>query len=74
MRNVVASLLITAALFVLGTPAANAGATCKVVPSWCPPAPGGGGGGTGVPEPATIIVLAAGAGAAALAARRRNKK
>lgn len=74
MRNLISALLLIVALFGLGTPPAEAGATCKVVPSWCPPPPGGGGGGSSVPEPATLFVLAAGACAAGLAARRRNKK
>jgi hypothetical protein len=74
VRNVVSSLLMIVALLALWTPAVEAGTTCKIVPSWCPPPPGGGGGGNGVPEPATVLVLAAGACAAGLAARRRNKK
>jgi hypothetical protein len=53
---------------------AHAGGTCKVVPSWCPPAPDGGGGASTVPEPATLTVLALGAAAARIASRRRPRK
>ena len=74
VRNIVVSVFIIVGMFAVGTPTADAGTTCKIVPSWCPPSPGGEGGGSSVPEPASLLVLAAGACAAGLAARRRNKK
>jgi hypothetical protein len=78
MRSVGRTLIWSgiAALAICGLQAApaNAGATCKAVPSWCPPPPGGGGGDpSSVPEPATMTVLALGACAAAFAGRRRRK-
>ena len=76
MGKIAGSLLVVVGAFtlILGSEPANAAATCKVVPSWCPPAPGGGDGGShSVPEPASLAVLAAGA-AAAIAARRRKRK
>jgi PEP-CTERM motif len=73
MKNMLWVLLAMVAVVSLGATPAHAGQTCKVVPSMCPPAPGGGGA-TSVPEPASLLVLAMGAGAAAIAARRRKKK
>ena len=69
------SLVAVVGLVGLQAPEAHAGATCSLVPSWCPPAPGGGGGGSStVPEPATLTVLALGAAAAGIASRRRPRK
>jgi len=73
VRNIFWALLVALGVVALGSEPASAGATCKVVPSWCPPAPGGSGGTNSVPEPATLGVLAMGACAAAVAARRRRK-
>jgi PEP-CTERM motif len=68
---------------VIGTPLAEAGMTCKVIPSWCPATdknapPGNSGSGSGptktaVPEPATLMLLGVGASAVGLAMRRRRK-
>lgn len=44
MRQAGMTLVAVAALMALGAPSAEAGMTCKVVPSWCP----GGEGGQGV--------------------------
>lgn len=75
MRNIGFVLVMMVGLLTLGMPPVEAGVTCKLVPSWCPPPAGGGGDGdTNLPEPATLAVLAVGACAAGLAARRRNKK
>jgi hypothetical protein len=74
VRKTTSTLVILVGLLGLGVPPAEAGVTCKVAPSWCPPPPGGQNGDTSVPEPATLAVLAAGACVAGLAARRRNKK
>ena len=74
MRNMIWSLVAVASVLVLGAPEANAGATCTIIPSMCPPpSPGSGGKGSSVPEPATLAVLAAGAAAAGIANRRRKK-
>jgi hypothetical protein len=74
VRNIIWALLALVGMVGFAAPPAYAGATCKIVPSWCPPPPGGGGT-TSVPEPATLGVLAMGACAAALAAaKRRGKK
>lgn len=70
VRNVILAVVMTVGVLALGATPAYAGSSCKLVPSFCPPAPGGGG---AVPEPGTLGVLAAGA-LAAVAARRRNKK
>jgi len=74
VRNIIWALLAALGMVLSGAQTAQAAATCKVVPSWCPPAPGGSGGTESVPEPATLGVLAMGAWAAALAASRRRKK
>jgi hypothetical protein len=73
MKNMLWVLLAVVVVVSLEVTPAHAGTTCKVVPSLCPPAPGGGSP-TSVPEPASLLVLGIGAGAAALAARRRGKK
>ena len=72
-RTLTWSLVAASALAGLQAPPAYAGATCKIVPSWCPPPPDGGGP-SSVPEPATMTVLALGACAAGIAARRRRRK
>jgi PEP-CTERM motif len=76
VRKILWTVVAVIGLAALAAPPAHAGATCKIVPSFCPPPPaGGGGGGTqSVPEPATLGVLAAGVAAALAARRRRNKK
>ncbi len=73
MRNILLALVAVVAVVAFGASPAHAGATCKVVPTWCPPTTPGGGG-SPVPEPGTLAVLAAGALGAKLAAARRNKK
>jgi len=72
-KGLIWSLVAGLGLMAMQSPAANAGVTCKVMPSWCPPPPDGGGSST-VPEPATLTVLALGACAAGLAAARRRRK
>jgi len=73
MKKIAFAMMATAALVSFAAAPVQAGETCKIVKSLCPPPPGGGGT-ADVPEPATFAVLALGACAAGLAARRRNKK
>jgi len=73
MKKIAFALVAAAAHASFAAAPVQAGQTCKIVPSLCPPPPGGGGT-ADVPEPATFAVLALGACAAGLAARRRNKK
>jgi hypothetical protein len=79
MRKLTLAMIAVASLLALSVSPAHAGATCKIIPSFCPPPPGGGGGGGGgggsqsVREPATLVLLAAGAAAGIAAARRRRK-
>jgi hypothetical protein len=72
VQKMILILVAIVGALAFGVPA-QAAVTCTVVPSLCPPAPGGGGPHP-VPEPVTLGVLAAGAAAAALAARKRRKK
>lgn len=71
MRKLICSSLIALLTVTFTMGEAQAGATCKIVPSWCPPDRHGGGKGK-VPEPATITLLVLGAAAAGFAARRRR--
>jgi hypothetical protein len=84
MRQVGLALAVTA-LMALGAPIAEAGATCKIIPSWCPgdsSTKGESHNGTigttrtSVPEPGTLMLLAAGVTAvgSAVYRRRKNKK
>jgi hypothetical protein len=83
MRHMGLAWVAIVGLAVIGTPLAEAGVTCKFVPSWCPatdknapPAANGGSSTatkTSVPEPATLMLLAAGASAVGVAMRRRRK-
>jgi PEP-CTERM motif len=73
IKNIAWTLAASALLLPLATGPVDAGVTCKIVPTWCPPDHDHDRG-TSVPEPATIAVLALGACAAGLAARARKKK
>ena len=85
MRHMGLAWVAIVGVAVVGAPLAQAGVTCKVIPSWCPatdknapPAANSGSGNTtstktAVPEPATFMLLAAGASAVGVAMRRRRK-
>lgn len=78
MRKLSWALVGIGALTAFGLQTAEAGVTCKMVPSFCPTSteekrnnsP------TAVPEPATLMLLAGGVSAVGAAAlrRRKNKK
>jgi PEP-CTERM motif len=80
VRQIFVALALFAALGVLGTSSAQAGVTCKVIATLCPPEPAHDGdrdrdhGPKPVPEPGTLALLAAGAGAVGAALRRRRNK
>jgi hypothetical protein len=73
MRKLTLVMIAAATLLALSVSPAHEGATCKIIPSFCPPSAGDGGGGGSqpVPEPATLALLAAVAAAGIAAARRR---
>ena len=87
MRQLGWAVVAVIALMSVGTTAAEAGVTCKIIPSWCPadrsdkvtrdtrtsvPEHVTR---TSVPEPTSLLLLGAGVSAvgAALARRRKNK-
>jgi hypothetical protein len=74
MRKVMLGVL-ACAWMAAGAPAAHSlGATCSVIPSWCPaPVHDPGSPGTSTPEPGTLGLLALGA-AASVGMLRRKKK
>jgi PEP-CTERM motif len=90
MRRASLALVAIVAFAGVGVPVAEAGVTCKVVPSWCPSnnddkhkgsvgvARGGdpsvGSKQTPVPEPGSLMLLAAGASAVGGAVLRRRKR
>jgi PEP-CTERM motif len=73
VRNIIWALVAALGVVVSAAQPVQAAATCKVVPTWCPPAPGGSGGTESVPEPVTLGVLAMGAAAAFAVGRRRKR-
>jgi len=85
MRQVGLAFAAVATLMALGAPIAEAGVTCKIIPSWCPGDSSAktenkngtiGTPRTSVPEPGTLMLLAAGITAVggAVYRRRKNKK
>ena len=88
MRRAGLTLVSIMALVGFGVPVAEAGVTCRIIPSWCPADSNktsthesNTGGGTvkqttSVPEPGSLMLLAAGASAVggAVLRRRRQKK
>lgn len=80
MRKVGLALVATTAVLSLTASVAEAGVTCKLIPSWCVSAEHferkEDGKKTAVPEPASLLLLGIGASAvgAAMARRRRNHK
>jgi PEP-CTERM motif len=74
MRTMRSALFAVGCVVALSSGPVLAGSTCKLVPSWCPPAPSGGSGPSTVPEPESLTILAVGAFAVGIAARRRRKK
>jgi hypothetical protein len=83
MRKISVALVAVATLVGFGMPVAEAGVTCKMVPSWCPAdshqdfnkgnpvtvnRP------TSVPEPGALALLVSGVGAVGGIALRRRKR
>ncbi|MDB6091107.1 MAG: hypothetical protein JWN85_3891 [Gammaproteobacteria bacterium] len=84
MRQVGLAFVAVTALMALGAPIAEAGVTCKIIPSWCPSdrshnednkngITGTDTPRTSVPEPGTLMLLAAGVTAVGGAVYRRRK-